>query len=435
LARAGPTGDDRAVSPRIKRVSPQRAAECKSFGSCVMAVTEAVAPRARGLPGATVLQILPALAETPAARAAVDLAVALLRSGARVIVAAEEGPLNSELQSLGGEWVRLVTTTTNPLSVTRTARTIANLVATERIDLVHAVGVGASRAAAALKKRPGVWLVHSYATEDLKRQSRDKSYSKALAAGDRVIVPSYYVADQVASRHQVPREKLAVIPRRIEAARFDPPAISPERAMVLRRGWKIGRGQRMILVPGRIGPAKGQLVLVEAARILTNGGLRGVVFVLAGDNRPHFDYARKIAEQAEAHGVAHLIRQVGVCSDMAGAYLAADFVAVPQSEPPAFPLAVAEAMAMGRPVIATNVGAIPEFVQAPPLVPESARTGWLAEPDDAVSFARAIAAALASEAARYNAICARARRLANQYFTPARTAASAVDLYAGLFGG
>jgi len=67
--------------------------------------------------------------------------------------------------------------------------------------------------------------------------------------------------------------------------------------------------------------------------------------------------------------------------------------------------------------------------------PESARTGWLAEPDDAVSFARAIAAALASEAARYNAIGMRARRLANQYFTPARTAASAVDLYAGLFGG
>ena len=196
-------------------------------------------------------------------------------------------------------------------------------------------------------------------------------------------MPSHYVADQVTARHQVPREKLAVIPRRIDGARFDPPAISPERAMVLRRGWKIGRGQRMILVPGRIDPAKGQLTLVEAARILTNGGLRGVVFVLAGDNRQHFDYAKKIAEQAEAHGVAHLIRQIGVCSDMAGAYLATDFVAVPQIEPPAFPLAAAEAMAMARPVIATNVGAIPEIVQAPPHVLESARTGWLAEPDDA----------------------------------------------------
>lgn len=401
-----------------------------------MVMTDTRAPRAvRGLPGATVLQILPALEETPAARAAVDVAVALLRSGARVIVAAEEGPLNSELQGLGGEWVRLVTDTGNPLSLSRNTRTITNLVSTERVDVVHAMGIGASRSAAGLKKRAGVFLVHSYETSDLRRMTRDKSYSRALAAADRVVVPSQYVADQVAARHQVPRDKLAVIPRRIDGARFDPPAISPERSMVLRRGWKIGRGQRVVLVPGRIDPAKGQLVLVEAARILVNGGLRGVVFVLAGDNRPHFDYAKKIAEQAEAHGVAHLIRQIGVCPDMAGAYLATDFVAVPQIEPPAFPLAAAEAMAMGRPVIATNVGAIPETVLAPPYVLESGRTGWLAEPDDPVSFARALAAALAAEASAYNAIGARARRLANQFFMPARTAAAALEVYAGLFEG
>jgi glycosyltransferase involved in cell wall biosynthesis len=176
-------------------------------------------------------------------------------------------------------------------------------------------------------------------------------------------------------------------------------------------------------------------MLVEAARILANGGLRGVVFVLAGDNRQHFDYARKIAAQAESHGVAHLIRQIGLCSDMAGAYFAADFIAVPQIEPPAFPLAVAEAMAMARPVIATNVGALPEMVLAPPYVAEKARTGWLAQPDDPVSFARAVADAIGTEAGDYEDIGMRARRLANQFFTPARTAAAALDLYANLFEG
>jgi glycosyltransferase involved in cell wall biosynthesis len=401
-----------------------------------MAVADLERPKAiRGLPGATILHILPALIETPAARAAVDTAVALLRSGARVLVAAEDGPLNSELQGLGGEWVRFVTDSANPIATSRNARTLANLVATERVDLVHAVGIGASRSAAALKKRAGIWVVHTYDTSDLARPHRDRSYSRALASGDRVIVPSQYVAEQVAARHQVPAEKMAVISRRIDGPRFDPPSISPERAMVLRRGWKIVRGQRVVLMPGRIDPAKGQLTLVEAARILTNGGLRGVVFVLAGDNRQHFDYAKKIAAQAEAHGVAHLIRQIGVCPDMAGAYLAADLVAIPQIEPPAFPLAAAEAMAMARPVIATSVGALPEIVLAPPNVLESARTGWLAEPDDPVSFARALADSLAAEASAYSAIGTRARRLANQFFTPARTAAAALDLYANLFEG
>ena len=92
-------------------------------------------------------------------------------------------------------------------------------------------------------------------------------------------------------------------------------------------------------------------------------------------------------------------------------------------------------MAMARPVIATNVGALPEIVLAPPNVPESARTGWLAQPDDPVSFARAVANAIGTEAAAYEDIGARARRLANQFFTPARTAAAALDLYANLFEG
>src|ERR1043166_3413677 len=107
-----------------------------------MAVMEAPGRKAmmRGLPGATVLQILPALTETPAARAAVDVAVALLRSGARAIVASEDGPLNSELQGLGGEGVRLVTDGANPLTLSRNARRLANLLLRERVDLIHALG-------------------------------------------------------------------------------------------------------------------------------------------------------------------------------------------------------------------------------------------------------------------------------------------------------
>ncbi len=393
-----------------------------------------IAPQpTRGLAGATVLQIVPALVESQAARAAVDVAIALLRSGARVIVAGEEGPLNSELQGLGGEWLRLINETGNPFKLKRNANAIAELVAAERIDLVHALGVGASRSAsAALRKRSGVRLIHSYAVADLDRSHRDKAYGRALATGDRVIVPSGYVADRISMLHQIPDGKLVVIPLRIDAGRFDPPMVSPERAVVLRRGWKIARGQRVILVPGRIDPANGQLTLVETARILVNGGLRGVVFVLAGDNRQHFDYARKIANQAEAYGVASLIRQIGACSDMAGAYTAADLVAVPQVEPPTFALTAAEAMAMARPVIASNVGALPEIVLAPPQIGESARTGWLAEPDDPISFAKACAAALAIDHAAYGMMAARARRLASHLFTPTRVASATLGLYAGL---
>ena len=141
-----------------------------------MAIADLERPKAiRGLPGATILHILPALVETAAARAVVDTAVALLRSGARVLVAAEDGPAR---QRTAGARRRMGAVASrksaDPIATTRDARTLSNLVATERVDLVHAVGAGASRSAAALKKRAGIWVVHAYDTSDLTRPHRDR---------------------------------------------------------------------------------------------------------------------------------------------------------------------------------------------------------------------------------------------------------------------
>ena len=52
-----------------------------------------------------------------------------------------------------------------------------------------------------------------------------------------------------------------------------------------------------------------------------------------------------------------------------------------------------------------------------------------------MSFARAIAAALATEAWAYSAIGTQARAIATQYFAPVRTAAAILSLYANLFEG
>src|SRR5262249_14101620 len=53
----------------------------------------------RTLAGATILQIVPALREEPVARTAVNVAHALLQSGARALIAADDGPLVGELKA------------------------------------------------------------------------------------------------------------------------------------------------------------------------------------------------------------------------------------------------------------------------------------------------------------------------------------------------
>ena len=56
----------------------------------------------RSLAGATILQLVPALRDDPAGHAAVDIALTLLQSGARAIVAGDGGPLVGELRAFGG---------------------------------------------------------------------------------------------------------------------------------------------------------------------------------------------------------------------------------------------------------------------------------------------------------------------------------------------
>src|SRR5437660_857031 len=86
----------------------------------------------RTLAGATILQIVPALYEEPNARAAVNVAFALLQAGARALVAADDGPLVGELRACGGEWVDFPNATVNPLRLRKNAGVLENLIAAER---------------------------------------------------------------------------------------------------------------------------------------------------------------------------------------------------------------------------------------------------------------------------------------------------------------
>jgi glycosyltransferase involved in cell wall biosynthesis len=200
----------------------------------------------------------------------------------------------------------------------------------------------------------------------------------------------------------------------------------------LRRLWRIGADERVVLTPGRVAPWNGQRLLPQVARMLTERGVRNMVFVLAGEHRSHPKYAAAILREAKAHGVEHLFRLVGHCADMPAAYAAADIVAVPALEPPVLGRVVAQAQAMSRPVVTSSVGALGEHVLVPPRLPAEVRTGWVTPPGDAADFADALAHALALDAPAYEAMSARAREFAEYMFSPASVAVATRAVYTSL---
>lgn len=386
----------------------------------------------RTLAGATVLQIVAALRETPQVRTTISAARALVQVGARAIVAGEHGELADELKSFGGEWLSLASATINPTRLRANADALDKYVAAERVDIVHAKTTGAAWSASVAAKRNGAHLVTDLPDLPPKQMWLASFYLGAIGRGDRMISHSLFSARPMMKRHRIPPERISVVPRSIDLKTFNPANVAPDDVAALRRAWGIPHGVRIALVPGRIVPRNGQLVLAKAARILSDEGMRGVTFVLVGDDRRSRRFARRFWKAAQASGVDALFRMAGHHADMPACYAAADLVVVPYTAPPAYGRVVAEAQAMALPVIASSVGPLPENMMAPPRVTDELRTGWEVAPGDPAALAKAISAALALEPDAYRAHAARARQFAEYMFSPGRAAAAMLEIYASL---
>jgi glycosyltransferase involved in cell wall biosynthesis len=385
------------------------------------------------LAGATILQLVPSLRDDPAGRAAVDIALTLLQAGARAIVAGNGGALVDELRAFGGEWLPMNNDTLNPLRIRANARKIAKLIAGERIDIAHAQSAAAAWSALTATAKQPVFLVTSFPDRLPAHSYVGNMFRSSLARGDRVIAPSAYVSRAMIERYKLTPDRITVIPRAVDTARFNPAAVSSERIAAIRRVWGVPPQTRVVLVAGRVAPWNGQMSVVEAARLVSGGEIaRNVVFVFAGEDRGQPRYARALRRQAHKLGIDTLCRFTGHCPDMPAALGAADVAVVAPLQPPLAGRAAAEAQAMGRPLVASTVGVLPENVLAPPRMRAELRTGWLVRPGNAAEIARAIDAALKLDVTAYEALGARARQFAEFMFSPQSVAEAIRGVYTSL---
>lgn len=389
--------------------------------------------RPRSLAGATILQVVPALRDDPAGHAAVEIARTLVAAGARAIVAGDEGVLVGELRSYGGEFLRLPGTASfNPLRIRANAKTIGRLIAAERTDIVHAQHAAAAWSALRATHRQPVFLVTSFADRLPASQWPAPLLLRSLARGQRVIAPSSYVSVRMMERYRIPPERITVIPRAVDTAGFSPAAISAERSAGLRRIWAVPPGMRTVVIAGRLAPWNGQMCMVDAARLIVAAGRRDIAFVFVGDDRSHLRFAAGLKRRAALHGIDTLCRFAGHCSDMPAAMAIADVVVVPPLRPPLSGRLVAEAQAVGRAVVATAVGMLPENLLAPPRMRADLRTGWVVRPNHPGELAAAVDAALALDATAAEALGARARQFAQFMFSPPSVADAIRGVYTSL---
>jgi len=150
-------------------------------------------------------------------------------------------------------------------------------------------------------------------------------------------------------------------------------------------------GPRLICSVGNLVPRKGQETLVEALP-LVRGALGDVRLVLVGrfDDR---DYLARMEQRAAELGVREHIGFVGYCAD-AKPYIAHAHVFAHASWTEGFSIVLAEALACGTPVVATDCPGGPSYVL------DDGRCGVLVPVRDPVAMARGISDVLTDHGRR-----------------------------------
>jgi glycosyltransferase involved in cell wall biosynthesis len=311
-----------------------------------------------------------------AAESVVELTAAFARDGIDVTVAAPDEPgFGARVRSAGGRFVPVA------LASRRDWRSFARLVRLirrERFDVVHTHCRNADLhggLAARVTATPLVVHLRGLLVDgdgELANGLSDRLHRALLRRLPRTIVAiSEAVRRRALALLGVAPERVVTVRNGVDVDRFRTPA--RDRAAV-RAEFAIPEGAPLLLAVGALGRCKGQDLLIDA--LARTGSAPFALVVGEGGARA------RLEEHAASLGLAARIRFAGGRDDVRELLHAADLFVHP-ARWEGFGRVVAEAMAAGRPLIATRVGGIPEIVA-------DGATGRLVEPERPDRLAHAI---------------------------------------------
>jgi phosphatidyl-myo-inositol dimannoside synthase len=285
-------------------------------------------------------------------------------------------------ESLSGSGIRKTLYPLAPVVVASAARKARRLLAKGGFDIVNAHWVVPNGPIARLAAGTTP-LVVSLHGSDMAVAERSRSLGRAAAwtfeRAAAVTAPSTDLV--VRAKALGARSPVRLVPYGADAAAFD---ASPAAGAAVRARVGVGEGEILVVGVGRLLPVKGFDVLLDAFAIASRQDGR-IRLVLVGDGPERSELTGRLASL----GVTQGARLVGAVDhkDIPAYLAAADVVAVPSVRRGPYvdglPNVALEAMAAGRPLVATRVGGLPDLV-------EPGETGLLVEENDADALANAL---------------------------------------------
>lgn len=234
-----------------------------------------------------------------------------------------------------------------------------HLFASRRVDMVHSNTIAVIGGAIWAHRRriPHLWHVHEivehpwFATWALPRLVN--------AMADRVVCTSNATSQWLLNVQPSLAGKMQVIWNGVHM----PSPCNAAATTQLHGKFRPAGARLAIGLVGRINRLKGHQMLMDAVDQLHDRGFHDFSLVFIGSPPAGQDiYLTQLEQRVARSPMRERIVMQGFTANIWPAYAALDIVCVPSTEPESFGLVAAEAMAMGKPVIASRLGALTEVV-------------------------------------------------------------------------
>ena len=343
-----------------------------------------------------VLHLVPAMEQGGVETVVLALNRIVVGNGWESVVVSKGGRLVERLVADGGRHVALDVKSKNPLTYFSRACQLRKLLKAEKPDLVCAhsrvpawLFVGARKIESLVRRieqsnNPNnrtieqslaPWITYAHGANSVSR------YSEVMTKGDLTVTPSRFLADYLKANYGLAEEKLRVISPAVDSTRFDPAKLDRGFIESRRREWGIEPDDFVVMAVGRITEVKGYDTLIRAVLRLKFRVL-GLKLVIVGDaDEGHLEYLASLKRLAEGGG-----RETGDGRREAGGRetrdgrqtvvfaggetkipeclsIASVVVSSNTKKPESFGLSMAEALMMGKPVVAKAFGGALDIVR------------------------------------------------------------------------
>ena len=309
-----------------------------------------------------IIQILPELNQGGVETSIVQLNKKLVELGHTSIVISSGGRLVEQILNDKGKHISCDVGSKNPLTFFIRVIKLYKILKRENPNIIHVHSrVPAWLIKFANKKIPVVSTVHGFNSVG--------RYSRVMTQFSQVIAVSQAIKDYIIKHYQTCEQKISIISPGVNLDEFNTNNLDKKFIQNFKKEFEL-QGKFIITSVGRITQLKDYETLIKATALVKKQLDNFKVLIVGGvrsDKKNYFKNLKELIKQLNLQGEVIF---TGVQSQMNEIYHLSDVVVSSSKKPESFGLAVAEALCLETPVIASNHGGIVDVVI-------QGKTGWL----------------------------------------------------------